>query len=123
MQAMKAVAGKPITYGRTVKSGGVTTTQSVVVTAIEGSKVYHADDVEDTTVEYKTRDFLIDACDLRFDGDLIQPQKGDWVKVVRGPKVYAYTVNRPNAEQAFTFSDLGQTRYRVATILHGVDNL
>lgn len=78
----------------------------------------------DVVVEYRSRDFIIDVCDLVVNEVPITPKAGDTITEEVGTKVHTYQVGRPEGgnDQPWRFCDTGRTTIRVHSLLKGITN-
>lgn len=92
----------------------------VSIMAIPGSSSHETFDQDNNVITFKTSDWHIDVCDLAKVN--IVPRKGDEITHEVGTKRLTYMVTLEGSDDVYQFSDRGQTRYRVHTMLKGSIN-
>jgi hypothetical protein len=91
--------------------------------ALPGKSEFLAGEGEGVIVDYRSRDFLMRACDLVIDGEVLEPKRGDLIKETAGKKIHTYEVMRPDGgEQVFRYSDTARTIVRVHAKLKATVN-
>lgn len=95
----------------------------VELDAVPGKSEFLSSDGDGILVDYRSRDFSMRACDLKIDGETIEPKRGDLIKETDGNKIHTYEVMRPDGgEQVFRYSDTARTIVRVHAKLKATVN-
>jgi len=77
--------------------------------------VFRFVDLGGNSLREVTRDYLVDAADLKINGVLIEPQRGDYIiETLKGQKI-RHDVLAPNNEPDWRWSDRYQRIYRIHT--------
>ncbi|MGI4815801.1 MAG: hypothetical protein ACRYGG_21035 [Janthinobacterium lividum] len=93
----------------------------VKLTAVPAASAFATTTDGQVTGDYRTRDFLIDKCDLTLSGTAVEPQRGDTIDMTVGNRTHTYAVSSPpHADQVWRFSDLSDRTVRVHTVLQGI---
>jgi hypothetical protein len=110
MSAIRCTAGVPITYW-------TDSSHWFKLAATPGQTTFTLDDGNGIVVDYTSRDFLVSACDMLFNGQYIVPADGHVIKETVGNAVHVYAVRREDGEQPWRYSDHGRTQIRIHTKL------
>ena len=114
-ETMRCVAGIEITYHR-----GNDWSRLV---AVAGKTDFKLSDEFGGIVESRSRDFVLNACDLVVGGEQITPKRGDLIKEAVGDKTHVHEVMRPDSnEQPWRYADHGRSAIRVHTKLKEMVN-
>ena len=100
-------ASRVVTYARGV--------QSVELPATIGKTTFEVDDGYGVMVRHESRDFLILATDLIFNGTQETPQRGDRIREAQNQQVFVYEVSAPGKEPCWRYSDPFRKTLRIHT--------
>jgi len=103
----KAHLARPVTYCRGE--------ESVEVRATIGRTVFETADAYGVVEHSESRDFLIQAADLVFDGQAVLPERGDRIRETQDGKTFVYEVMAPGQEPHYRFSDVYRRTLRIHT--------
>lgn len=106
---VKAVAGTAITYRRQP--------YAVALTAVKGRSEFNVETQPGIVEKIETQDWIISTSDLRLNGSLVLPKRGDVVEEVDGGKTYRWEVMAPGGENVYRFSDRSRIQIRVHSSL------
>lgn len=108
--AAQSVIGQQVTYTRN--------SQWMKTCAIAGTSTFEVVDADGTLIQFQSKDWLINTCDLHLADEPITPKRGDTITEVVGDRMHVYEVSRPDgSEQVYRFSDHGRTVVRIHTKL------
>jgi len=89
---------------------------SVELCAGLGSSPFETVDENGVMASWRSRDFLFDAAELELNGQQIEPQRGDLIRLPAGDKVEVYRVQHPDPKQhPWRYCDPTNTAIRVHT--------
>lgn len=90
--------------------------QELTLTAVPCSSAFEHASHEGLTTRRRVRDYKLNAADLEFDGELVEPRAGDEITETIGSETVTFEVCAPAAnEPAWRYADHDRTRYRIHT--------
>lgn len=94
----------------------------VPLTGTQGKSLWKIQDPGKPVVMVRSVDFLIQVSELVIDGLETEPAEGDVIARLIGSRTYTHKVLKPGRDiPFFSYSDTGQTRYRIHTKLMTVE--
>jgi len=112
---LSEVAGVQIKYARG--------SNFVYLTAIPGRSNLSVQNDDQTSTWFRTRDYIVEVCDLVLNEVPVLPQRGDVITETVGNKLMTFKVGRPDGgDQHYQFSDTGRRRIRIHTTQTGTTN-
>jgi len=110
--AVQQSAGVSIVYTR-----GSTPLDAPIL-AVPGQTLFQFNDQDGGVIEYQSRDYIVSVSDLRMSGNLILPQRGDYIAETQGNTTFTYEVSRPEGiDTPWRYCDVARTRVRIHTKL------
>jgi len=106
-EAIKSTAGVTVTYQR---AG-----QQAQLAAVVGQTIFEQADDYGVVTRIESRDFLVSAADLQFDGQPIEPARGDRIVETDLTGMHTYEVMAPGDEPPWRYSDPYRQVYRIHT--------
>jgi hypothetical protein len=89
--------------------------ETLTVPATVGRTVFETQSEYGVVQRTESRDFLISASDLVWDGVMLLPQRGDRIRESQGERMYVYEVLAPGQEPCWRFSDPYRQTLRIHT--------
>jgi hypothetical protein len=89
--------------------------RSVNLPATIGKTTFEVDDGYGVLVRHESRDFLVLAADLVFDGTPMLPERGDRIRETQAGQVFTYEVTAPGKEPCWRYSDAYRKTLRIHT--------
>ena len=113
---LQQVAGTSLIYKR--EGAG-----QVTLRGVAGSSQFNSTDASGVTITYRTKDWIVPACDLVFGGQQAEPKNEDEIHERVGNKVVVYVVRRPEGGEAvYRYSDSGRSHLRIHCVEGQVNN-
>lgn len=89
--------------------------ESAELPATVGRTIFQIDDGMGASIRSESRDYLIDAVDLRVGDMPILPRRGDRIIETQGGQSFSYEVMAPGDEPCWRYSDLYRQTLRIHT--------
>ena len=97
--------------------------ECVIVQATVGRTVFQIARDMNPFERFESRDYLVTATDLVFQGNAVLPRRGDTIREEQDGKVYVYEVMAPGTEPHFRYSDPYRKTLRIHTKLVGMEEV
>lgn len=96
--------------------------ESVAVDATRGSTEFEVNDDRGHMTRVESHDWMIDAVDLVLDGEQIEPDRGDTIRLILGGETHLYQVSAfAVGGVVWSWWDRGRRRYRIHTKYVGTE--